>query len=68
MIARQKENYEVELDRAIELNQNEQSWYIMSVESILHYDRMVDFSQLKEIIGEVACITTKHCGPILPQS
>ncbi len=44
MVVRQKDNFETELDRAIEMNQNEQSQFIMQVESILHYDRMVDFA------------------------
>ena len=67
MVAKHREGFQAELESAIEINQNEQSHYIMQVESILSYDRLKDLSQLKEIVADV-CVTSKHAGPTLPQS
>jgi hypothetical protein len=68
MVAKHRESFEAELGRAVEISQNERTQYIMQVESILSYDHLTDLSQLKEIVGEADCVTSKHAGPTLPQS
>jgi len=68
MVAKHRESFEAELGRAVEISQNERTQYIMQVESILKYDHLTDLNQLKEIVGEADCVTSKHAGPTLPQS
>ena len=51
MLGVQKHNFEAELMKAIEINQNEQTQYIMQVESIFNYGNQT-LNQLREILSE----------------